>query len=101
MTNPLEPLTAAEIDLAVQLLKKLPQFTPCTRIISVILREPLKQELVTQSLKAPTKFPRKARLTCFDNARNRAFTVDLNLATCECLAITTAPEGAQPTMSID
>jgi primary-amine oxidase len=99
VTNPLEPLTACEVNLAVQLLKKLPQFSSSTRIISVILSEPSKQQILARS--PETVLPRKARLTCFDNGRNRAFSVDLNLTTSECLAVKDAPAGAQPTMSID
>lgn len=40
--HPLEPLSATEVESAVDLLRALPVFTPATRIISVILREPAK-----------------------------------------------------------
>jgi primary-amine oxidase len=99
MTNPLEPLSAAEVASAIQLLKKLPPFSTSTRIISISLREPSKQEMLSPS--SPSPLDRKAHAVCFDNARNRAFTVDLNLTTFDCLSVKDAPEGAQPTMSID
>ncbi len=99
MSHPLSPLTAEEVTHSVQMLKKLPQFTPSTRINSVILEEPTKQEIL--SLSTTTVIHRKCRAVCFDNARNRAFTVDLNLSTSECLSVSDAPEGAQPTISID
>jgi primary-amine oxidase len=95
MNHPLTPLSAEEISHAVHLLKKLPEFGPSTRIISVTLEEPAKRELLHSGT------PRKARAVCFDNARNRAFSVDLNLSSSEILSLVEAPEGAQPTMSID
>jgi primary-amine oxidase len=95
MNHPLTPLSAEEIGHAVHLLKKLPEFGASTRIISVTLEEPTKQELLRPGI------PRKARIVCFDNARNRAFSVDLNLSSREILSLVEAPEGAQPTMSID
>jgi primary-amine oxidase len=99
MTHPLTPLSAQEVATAFQLLKKLPQFRPSTRTISITLEEPAKQELLQPS--GARQIPRKARAVCFDNARNRAFKVDMNLCTSEILSLTEAAEGAQPTMSID
>jgi primary-amine oxidase len=99
MTNPLEPLSAEEVQSAVQLLKKLPQWSNSTRIISVILDEPSKQAVLGRL--PEMVIPRKARAVCFDNARNRAFMVDLNLTSLECLEVKDAREGAQPTMSVD
>src|SRR6202795_4089678 len=99
MTHPLTPLSAQEVATAVQLLKKLQQFGQSTRVISITLEEPAKQELLQPS--GPQQIPRKARAVCFDNARNRAFTVHMNLSTSEILSLTEAAEGAQPTMSID
>ncbi len=99
MTNPLEPLSAKEMGSAVQLLKKLPQWSNATRVISVSLDEPSKKVVFERQSKAIV--PRSARAVCFDNGRNRAFTVNLNLTTQECLAVEDAPEGAQPTMSVD
>jgi primary-amine oxidase len=98
MTNPLEPLTANEISSAVQLLKTLPRFSSSTRVISVILLEPSKQHILSP---LATPLPRKARVVCFHNSCNRAFSVDLDLTSSLCLGIKDAPEGAQPTMSID
>ena len=39
--HPLQPLSAAEVNQALTLLKAMPAFTPTTRIISVSLHEPL------------------------------------------------------------
>jgi primary-amine oxidase len=99
MIHPLTPLSAGEIYNAVQLLKSLPKFTSSTRIISITLIEPLKEQVLAASQQAALH--RKACAVCFDNARNRAFTVELNLTKSECMAVTDAPDGSQPTMSID
>ena len=99
MIHPLTPLSAAEIYNAVQLLKSLPKFRSSTRIISITLIEPLKRQVLAATEQAA--LPREACAVCFDNARNRAFTVQLNLTNSECIAVTEAPSGSQPTMSLD
>src|SRR3984893_12032908 len=97
--HPLEPLNAEEIAQSVALLKTLKQFNPSTRVISIILEEPTKEQVLGQS---PRDCPdRKAQAVCFDNARNRAFTVKLNLSSNKCTSVIEASPGAQPTMSID
>ncbi len=40
--HPLEPLSATELGRAIVLLRTLPEFTPSTRVISVMLKEPSK-----------------------------------------------------------
>jgi primary-amine oxidase len=97
--HPLEPLHAEEIAQCVALLKTLEQFNPSTRVISIILEEPTKEQVFAQS---PRDCPdRKAQAVCFDNASNRAFTVKLNLSSSKCTSVIEASPGAQPTMSID
>ena len=46
-THPLEPLSASEVQAAVQLLKAQPSFTNTTRIISIMLKEPGKALIYT------------------------------------------------------
>jgi primary-amine oxidase len=96
--HPLEPLSAAEIEVAVQFLKKLPEFNPSIRIISIILKEPPKESvyLWPEGL-APD---REATAVCFDNSANQAYTIDVNLAS-GATRVHVAPKGSQPTMSID
>jgi len=96
--HPLEPLSATEISHAVALLKVLPVFTPSTRVISVILREPEKS-FVYDWPKAGTP-DRAADAVLFDNGINTAYAIALNLATGEVIALKTAP-GSQPTLSVD
>lgn len=43
VTHPLEPLTAAEVQTAVRLLKDAGKVTPTTRFVSVLLSEPPKE----------------------------------------------------------
>jgi primary-amine oxidase len=97
--HPLEPLSAAEVERAVALLHGVPEFTPHTRIISIMLKEPPK-DIVHRwpDIEAPD---REAEAVMHDNARNVCFHLDLNLATGCVAPARYAPEGSQPTMSID
>src|SRR5882724_8046485 len=96
--HPLEPLSAAEIEASVQLLKKLPEFNPATRVISVSLKEPAKDAVYAwPNSPAPV---REATAVCFDNSVNQAYTIDLNLAS-GTSKVVAAPKGSQPTMSVD
>jgi primary-amine oxidase len=96
--HPLEPLSAAEINSVVGLLKNLPQFNSTTRVISIILKEPAK-EMVYGWPECPVA-DREATAVCFDNSANQAYTIDLNLAT-GATRVESAPKGSQPTMSVD
>ena len=97
-SHPLEPLSAAEVDAAVQLLKKLPQFNRSTRIISIALKEPSK-ESVYRWPDGPNP-ARESTAVCLDNSANQAYTIDLNLCS-GASQVQAAPKGSQPTMSVD
>jgi primary-amine oxidase len=97
--HPLEPLSAAEVAKAVGILQTMPTFTPTTRIISIMLREPAK-ELVYEWPSA-ARADREADVVLFDNGLNTAHAVVLNLTQEKATAISTAPAGSQPTLSID
>ncbi|MBS1824140.1 MAG: primary-amine oxidase [Acidobacteria bacterium] len=99
LLHPLEPLTAAEVERAIALLRATPEFTSATRLISVMLKEPPK-ELVHAwpSIDLPE---REAEAVLHDNARNACFLVDVNLATGAVSSPRYAPAGSQPTMSTD
>jgi primary-amine oxidase len=98
-SHPLQPLIASEIQTAVKLLQALPSFTPATRIISIMLKEPAK-ELVYAWPDGPIP-DREAVAVLFDNAANAAFAVTLNLSGGTVVKIEQAPAGAQPTLSMD
>jgi primary-amine oxidase len=95
--HPLEPLSAAEVQASVDLLKKLPQFNSTTRVISIMLKEPAKELVYSWSGSSPD---REATAVCFDNSANQAYTIEFNLAS-GTSRVQAAPKGSQPTMSVD
>jgi primary-amine oxidase len=94
--HPLEPLTAAEVDATVLLLRTLPEFSATTRIISVMLKEPDKA-----IVHGGGAADREAEAVLHDNGRNRCFHAVVNLTTGATGGVRYAPDGAQPTMSVD
>ncbi len=68
--HPLEPVTAAEVQLAVSLLKTLPSFNASTRIISIMLKEPPKSSVHTWLSGAP--IDRRASAVLLNNAEKLA-----------------------------
>lgn len=97
--HPLEPLSAGEVARAIELLRGTPEFTPTTRVISVMLKEPPKDLVHRWPDIAPPA--REAEAVLHDNARNACFHVNANLATGSVSTPRYAPPGAQPTMSAD
>src|SRR5437879_1271117 len=97
--HPLEPLSAPEIAEAVRLLKTNSVFTATTRIISIMLREPRKS--VVYGWPKTDKISREADAVLFDNGRNVAIAVTLNLDAGKIVEVKEAPPGSQPTMPID
>ena len=92
--HPLRPLDSSEVQCAVCLLKTLPHFTPKTRIVSIMLKEPAKELVLKWSESEadganpllganPPKqklLPdREAVAVMHDNGTNRASTVTMNL----------------------
>lgn len=98
-THPLEPLSATEIQQAVAVLKGLPDFGPATRIISIMLNEPAKPTVYDWP-NGPA-VGREAVAVLFDNARNRALNITIDLDKGAVLKSEPGPAGAQPTLSID
>src|SRR5205085_5768968 len=96
--HPLEPLTAAEVQQVVGLLKSLGKVTPSTRFVSVSLREPDKTRV--QRFPDSGLLPREAVAVLFDNGTNTCHEATLSLSANELLSWKTVP-GAQPTMTID
>lgn len=97
--HPLEPLSPAEVEASVRLLRSMPEFTPTTRVISIMLKEPRKTAVhAWPEGPAPD---RESEAVLFDNGTNRARVVTLNLSAGAVTGVTVAPEGAQPTLSVD
>ena len=97
--HPLEPLSATEMKQAISLLTADPSFTPTTRIISISLSEPAKQDVY--SWPVVERFARKVTAVVFDNARNAAASSLIDLRTNRVDNWKAAPAGAQPTLSVD
>jgi primary-amine oxidase len=98
-SHPLQPLISSEIQAAVKLLQALPSFTSTTRIVSVMLKEPAK-ELVYAWPNGQTP-DREAVAVLFDNSSNAASTATANLTVSAVTKVEQAPDGAQPTLSMD
>ncbi len=96
--HPLEPLSAAEVQQAVDLLKELGKVTPATRFVSVSLKEPQKDQVHAVSLELALS--RDAHVVLFDNATNCCHQVILSLTHKSLLSWTSVPN-VQPTMTID
>ncbi len=97
--HPLEPLSSSEIQAGVQLLQSQPAFTETTRIISIMLKEPAKAMVYAWPESGTPD--REAVAVLFDNALNAAYTATLNLTSATVTKVERAPEGVQPTLSMD
>jgi primary-amine oxidase len=97
--HPLQPLSADEIQHAVIMIKELPVFSSTIRVISISLAEP-KKSYVYAWPESPTP-ARQAIAVLFDNAKNQAYTVTLDLSAGKPVNIAKAAVGAQPTLSFD
>src|SRR5947207_1801498 len=98
MRHPLEPLSAAEVQQAVRLLRDAGKVTPTTRFVSVGLREPNKDHVHGfPDLPAPS---REASVVLFDNGTNTAHEAVVSLAAGR-VASFRSTAGAQPTMTVD
>lgn len=97
--HPLEPLSAFEVERAAQILKVHPSFTPTTRITSIALEEPTKQQVYAWH---PGDIPaRKAEAVLFGNKENRGSHASLDLTTATAVSVRLMPAGAQPILSVD
>ncbi len=96
--HPLEPLNAAEVQQAVQLLQDLGKVTPTIRFVSVSLKEPPKE--VVHGFKGTEAIPREVFAVLFDNGTNACYEATLSLTKNQLLAYRHVP-GVQPTMTID
>jgi primary-amine oxidase len=96
--HPLEPLSAAEVQLAVTLLKAAGKVTPTTRFVSVSLKEPPKA--VVQAFTGKESVGREAFVVLFDNGTNSCYETALSLNEGKVLSWQHIP-GVQPTMTAD
>src|SRR5688572_16188161 len=97
--HPLEPLSAAEVQQAVDVLRAKGKVTPTTRFVSVSLKEPPK-EFVHNGKHANGSATREAFVQLFDNGTNTAHEAAVSLTNKELLSFQSRT-GVQPTMTID
>ena len=95
--HPLEPLTAHEVQTAVDLLKSAGKVTPTTRFVSGSLAEPSKAEVHSGARGAGL---RNAFIVLFDNLTNTCHEATVSL-TEERVTTWKHVPGVQPTMTID
>ncbi len=98
MKHPLEPLSQAEVQLVVTLLKSAGKVTPTTRFVSVSLKEPEKH--FVHGFKPGASFSREASAVLFDNAKNACYEASVSLTHQRMLGHRHVP-GVQPTMTAD
>jgi len=96
--HPLEPLTAAEVQSAVSVLKDHGKVTPTTRFVSVSLREPAKEIVHRFNVQEPGR--REAFAVLFDNGKNSCYEAAVSLTDGKLLSWKHIP-GVQPTMTTD
>jgi primary-amine oxidase len=96
--HPLEPLSAAEVQQAVQLLQTHGKVTPTTRFVSVSLKEPPKEAV--HGFTGRDAVPREAFAVLFDNGTNVCHEASVSLTKNQVLA-SREVRGVQPTMTID
>jgi primary-amine oxidase len=98
-SHPLEPLSAQEIQQAVQILKEEACLKPSTRIISIMLNEPAKESVYAFAGGGSSN--REATAVLLDNATNTVSSAVLNLSTKSLMTCIPGPVGAQPALSMD
>lgn len=98
LQHPLEPLTAAEVQLAVSILRDTGKITPTMRFVSLSLKEPNKESV--HCFTAGKPFPRAANAVLFDNGANACYEVSVSLTDRKLLSWKHVP-GVQPTMTAD
>ena len=98
MPHPLEPLSAAEVSRAVELLKTAGKVSLTMRFVTIMLSEPPKA--VVHAGQGWEALPRLASVVLFDNATNSCFEAELNLTSGTITLFEHVPD-VQPTMTMD
>ncbi len=96
--HPLDPLTAAEIRQAADILRRGKGVTDRWRFASIELREPSKEAVLRHEPGAP--FPREARIVCWNRDDGRVFKALVSLTEDRVAEWVHVPDG-QPNMTVD
>jgi primary-amine oxidase len=97
--NPLDPLEPAEIQVAVETVRKERRLPDSVRFVTVTLNEPSK-EIVLHS-RADGHSPREAFLILLDNATGRGYEAVVDLSKRAVTRYDALPEGVQPPIMLD
>ncbi|MFC4779418.1 primary-amine oxidase [Paenibacillus sp. GCM10023252] len=98
--HPLEPLSAAEIALAVSTLKDQQKLTSSDRFISVMLREPRKAEVLAYSSSTRRPIEREAAIVILNNADNACYEAIVSITNESVVSWKHVP-GVQPTFLLE
>jgi primary-amine oxidase len=97
--HPLDPLSAAEMDEAVKVLRETRKLADSFRFVSCVLEEPPKS--VVREYKPDQPFPRRAFLVLLDNATGTGYEAVVDLAGKSVARFDALPRGVQPAVMLD
>ncbi len=98
-THPLDPLSAAEMAQAVQLLREARKLGETYRFVSCVLEEPAKA--VVREHQPGRPFPRRAFLVLLDNATETGYEAVVDLAGKSVVRFDPLPKAVQPAVMLD
>jgi primary-amine oxidase len=96
--HPLEPLTGEEIALAVQILRANAGLSSRIRFVSVCLREPAKETVLT--FQEGDEIDREAFMVLLDNEDGKTYEAIVSISKCKVISLTHVP-GVQPSIMLD
>lgn len=97
--HPLEPLAAAEVPLAVVILREVKQLAPTYRFVMVSLKEPARD--VVARYRPGDIVPREVFLILLDNATGRGYEAVVDLTRGTVASFEPLPERVQPPIMLD
>jgi primary-amine oxidase len=97
--HPLDPLSAAELQEAVEILKREKRLDGDARIVSINLTEPAKASVETYQPGSP--FERKALAVLVDRDKRASYEVTVDLVANGVAGVTLLPSGIQPSIMLD
>lgn len=98
-SHPLQPLTAAEIQAAVTLIRSAKELGPSYRFVTVTLHEPPKEVVLNYRDSDPVS--RAAFLVLLDNAAGRGYEAVVSLTEARVVSFTALPDGVQTSIMLD
>ena len=96
--HPLDPLTANELKLCVQLLRDTGKISPSIRFVSISLIEPYKAKILANDVAPP--FERSAKAVLLDRAKNETYEAVVKLAPEQKVESYLLVPGVQPVITL-